>query len=359
MRGIYNMKKKAVCLCLTAAVLLGLVGCGNEKEPPVTIAVVTDGENVDDLAVNQAIWQAVQAYGEKSGERTGYYVPEDEGGAALEQAMDEAVEKGAEVIICHGEAAETAVYEAQREYRDVRFLMFDGEPHAEGSERARLRGNTRCILFNKEEAGFLAGYAAVKEGYTSLAYYGGADQERAQEYGAGFLQGAQNAASEMKLEKGAVRIQYEERGTDEVSPEFMTEVQQKYQDGCQAVFTDGGGFEPIVRRSAEITGGKVIGVVTDESLKSTTVVISAENKYEEILTEELEKIRSEEFKGGKTTVLGIQEDAIALTTDTSQMQNFNEEQNQQITEQFKTNKITLQGTKLLKDTGNLKQLEIE
>ena len=149
MRGIYNMKKKAVCLCLTAAVLLGLVGCGNEKEPPVTIAVVTDGENVDDLAVNQAIWQAVQAYGEKSGERTGYYVPEDEGGAALEQAMDEAVEKGAEVIICHGEAAETAVYEAQREYRDVRFLMFDGEPHAEGSERARLRGNTRCILFEQ------------------------------------------------------------------------------------------------------------------------------------------------------------------------------------------------------------------
>lgn len=41
------------------------------------------------------------------------------------------------------------------------------------------------------------------------------------------------------------------------------------------------------------------------------------------------------------------------------MQNFNEEQNQKITKQFKTNKITLQGTKLLKDTGTLKQLEIE
>ena len=88
-------------------------------------------------------------------------------------------------------------------------------------------------------------------------------------------------------------------------------------------------------------------------------MISAENKYEEILTEELEKIKNEEFKGGKTTVLGIQEDAVGLTTDTSQMQNFNEEQNQKITKQFKTNKITLQGTKLLKDTGNLKQLQIE
>lgn len=359
MRGIYNMKKKAVCLCFAAAVLFGLGGCGKEKEPPVTIAVVTDGESVDDLGVNQAIWQAVQAYGETSGEQTGYYIPEDESGAAVEQAMDEAVEKGAEVIICHGEAAEAAVYEAQREYRDVRFLMFDGEPHAEKSERATLRGNTRCILFENEEAGFLAGYAAVKEGYTSLAYYGGADEERAKEYGAGFLQGAQTAASEMELEKGAVRIQYEERGTDAVSPEFLTEVQQKYQNGCEAVFTDGGSFEPIVRKAAETTGGKVIGIVTDESQKSTAAVISAENKYEEILTEELEKIKNEEFKGGKTTVLGIQEDAVGLTTDTSQMQNFNEEQNQKITKQFKTNKITLQGTKLLKDTGTLKQLEIE
>lgn len=137
----------------------------------------------------------------------------------------------------------------------------------------------------------------------------------------------------------------------EGSAEFLTEVQQKYQNGCEAIFTDGGSFEPIVRKAAETTGGKVIGIVTDESQKSTAAVISAENKYEEILTEELEKIKNEEFKGGKTTVLGIQEDAVGLTTDTSQMQNFNEEQNQKITKQFKTNKITLQGTKLLKDTA--------
>ena len=78
------MKKKAVCLCFAAAVLFGLGGCGKEKEPPVTIAVVTDGESVDDLGVNQAIWQAVQAYGETPGEQTGYYIPEDESGAAVE-----------------------------------------------------------------------------------------------------------------------------------------------------------------------------------------------------------------------------------------------------------------------------------
>ena len=163
------MKKRGLCLC-AAAVLLGICGCGRETELPVTLAVVTDGGSTEDQAVNQAVWQTVQAYGEETGEETGCYVPEDKSASACRDAIDEAVKKGAEVVVCHGEEAGAAVYEAQREYRDVRFLLLDAEPHAGGSDRARLRGNTRCILFDREEAGFLAGYAAVREGYTSLAY---------------------------------------------------------------------------------------------------------------------------------------------------------------------------------------------
>ena len=56
------MKKKRFCLCLAAAAMFGLYGCSSQSEPPVTIAVVTDGGNVDDLAINQTIWQAVQSY---------------------------------------------------------------------------------------------------------------------------------------------------------------------------------------------------------------------------------------------------------------------------------------------------------
>lgn len=98
-----------------------------------------------------------------------------------------------------------------------------------------------------------------------------------------------------KEQSGSIR----RTGTDAVSPEFLTEVQQKYQNGCEAIFTDGGSFEPIVRKAAETTGGKVIGIVTDESQKSTAAVISAENKYEEILTEELEKIKTKNSKEEK------------------------------------------------------------
>lgn len=359
LRGIIYMKKKIFAMCLAAVVLAAAAGgCGKEKEPPVTIAVVTDGGNADDMTANQALWQAASGWGDKNKEKSGCYVPEDGSREACEDAIETAVKKGAEVILCHGEEAAAAVYSAQRQYRDVRFLVFDASPHKDGKEKPGLRGNTRSILFNHEEAGFLAGYAAVKEGYRDLAYYGGEDTGKAKEYGAGFLEGAQAAAKEDKLSDGAVKIRYEERNDDGVSPQFMNEVEELYRNGCQAIFTDGGGFEPIVRRAAEITGGHVIGVRTDESQKSFTVVISAENRYDEIVKRELDQIRDGEFEGGKTVTFGTAEGGTGLTVDTMQMQNFTKEQAEAAEKKLADGGFKLRGTEILKKKDSLKALDI-
>ena len=353
------MKRKSLAVCLAAVLLAAAFGgCGKEKEPPVTVAVITDGGSADDKTVNQALFEAANAWGEKNKEKTGCYVPKDKSKEASAAAIEDAVKKGAETILCHGKAAAAAVYDAQREYRDVRFLVFDASPHKKGQEKPKLRGNTKSILFDHEEAGFLAGYAAVCEGYVNLAYYGGADTKRAKEYGAGFLQGAQAAAEEEKLGDGAVKIRYEERKDDSVSPEFMNEAEALYRNGCQAVFTDGGGFEPIVRRAAEITGGRVIGVVTDESLKSSSVVISAENRYDEVVTEELNRIRQGEFDGGKVVTLGTPDGGTGLTVDTMQMQNFTKEQAAAVEKKLSDGDFELKGTGILKKKDTLKALEI-
>lgn len=353
------MKKKYWGLCLTAAFFMFVfAGCQKEKEPPVTVAVVTDGAGVDDQAVNQEIWQAASAWGEENGEQTGYYIPEEESVSACLKAIGTAVEKGADIVLCHGETAGAAVYQAQREYRNVKFLLFDAEPHKEGSEKEKIRGNTRSILFDREEAGFLAGYAAVKEGYTSLAYYGGADTGKSREYGAGFLQGAETAAEEDKLGDGTVAVRYLERDTDAVSPEFMTEIEEQYRSGCQAVFTDGSSFEPVVRKAAELTGGHIIGVVTDESRKSSSVVISAENRYDEIVTKELKQNQSDHFEGGQTVTLGVADQAVGLTTDTMQLQKFTKEQENKMISKLEKKETTLKGTGILKKKDTLKALKI-
>ena len=52
------------------------------------------------------------------------------------------------------------------------------------------------VVFAEEEAGYMAGYAAVKEGYTKLGFMGGQALPSVKRYGYGFVQGAAAAAAE-------------------------------------------------------------------------------------------------------------------------------------------------------------------
>lgn len=41
------------------------------------------------------------------------------------------------------------------------------------SESGTIPENVFCVTFKEEEAGYLAGYAAVKDGFTKLGFLGG------------------------------------------------------------------------------------------------------------------------------------------------------------------------------------------
>ena len=56
------------------------------------------------------------------------------------------------------------------------------------------------MLFSEEQAGYLAGYAAVSDGYTSLGFLERIRCPGFVRYGTGFLQGAQAAAEQNGVE---------------------------------------------------------------------------------------------------------------------------------------------------------------
>ena len=60
---------------------------------------------------------------------------------------------------------------AASEYPDVKFVFIDGNPlnDANGNPLANVVG----VAFHEEQCGYLAGYAAVTEGYTKLGFTGG------------------------------------------------------------------------------------------------------------------------------------------------------------------------------------------
>ena len=161
--------KWALCLGVVSLLLLG--GCGKEKTEPVDLVLVTDGSEVASDAVYQSAWNGLAQYGDESGLKYEASVPAGRTTEDYENTIKEAAQKGASVIVCAGTSMSRAVYDAQRDWKDVRFLLLEAEPVSE-SGRSRLRGNTESLEIDVSEAGYLAGYAAVQAGYTHLGYIG-------------------------------------------------------------------------------------------------------------------------------------------------------------------------------------------
>ena len=188
--------KWALCLGVVSLLLLG--GCGKEKTEPVDLVLVTDGSEVASDAVYQSAWNGLAQYGDESGLKYEASVPAGRTTEDYENTIKEAAQKGASVIVCAGTSMSRAVYDAQRDWKDVRFLLLEAEPVSE-SGRSRLRGNTESLEIDVSEAGYLAGYAAVQAGYTHLGYIGQKNEENGTKYGTGYALGAEAAAADLGL----------------------------------------------------------------------------------------------------------------------------------------------------------------
>ena len=133
----------------------------------------------------QSAWNGLAQYGDESGLKYEASVPAGRTTEDYENTIKEAAQKGASVIVCAGTSMSRAVYDAQRDWKDVRFLLLEAEPVSE-SGRSRLRGNTESLEIDVSEAGYLAGYAAVQAGYTHLGYIGQKNEENGTKYGTGY-----------------------------------------------------------------------------------------------------------------------------------------------------------------------------
>ena len=90
-----------------------------------------------------------------------------------ETLIRQAVSEGANTIVCVGYLYGPALAWAATEYPDVHFIAVDVNGFDINSEDGTIPENVFCVTFKEEEAGYLAGYAAVKDGFTKLGFLGG------------------------------------------------------------------------------------------------------------------------------------------------------------------------------------------
>lgn len=286
------------------------------------VAFVTDVGQLKDKSFNQGTYDGVKLYAAANGLSYKYYQPANGDQATDDDrydAMKAAVEAGAEVVVCAGYLQEAALRRAAIEFPEVPFVFIDGYPLTEDPENpdAAVLANVAGIAFQEEQAGYLAGYAAVKDGFTKLGFSGGGGgtNDACCRFGYGYVQGANAAASELGITVD-MNYSWEYGATFQASTELQTMISGWYANGTEIVFACGGSMFQSISAAASANDGYVIGVDVDQSGESDAVVTSAMKGLSDAVQWAVAKVYDDTFSeiGGTATSLGVKDNAVELPT---------------------------------------------
>lgn len=320
----------ALVLALAGALFVGCEtkpGTGTEApgDAPETVpaphfdgkvALVTDLGPAEDNSFNQAAWDGVKRACEAYGVAYGCYEPAADSIDHRVEAIEAAVSEGNNVLVLAGYLYGEALLRVQDQYPDVWFLAvdvcadhltYDYVTYYDPSP------NALCITFEEDQAGYLAGYAAVADGCTRLGFHGSYAVPSVIRYGYGFLQGANDAAEEMGIaDQISVRYAYENCFCDAVK----NRLDGWFADGTEVVFTGGGSVFTIAVEIAGSHGGKVICSDLDRHSYDDCILTSAMKRMDVAVEEILTDLFRGDWEGGQVRNLSLQDgDYIGLPTD--------------------------------------------
>ena len=330
------MKKRVMSLLLVAVMAISMfAACGGSDNNAdagsaagYEIALVTDKGNIDDKSFNQGSWEGVVAFAEANNISHQYYKPEEASDEGYLNAISLAVDGGAKVVVCPGYLFEVAVFNAQTMFPDVKFILLDGEPHTADYATYQTESNVACVMYAEEEAGYLAGYAAVMEGMRTLGFEGGMAVPAVIAFGQGYLQGIEAAATELGLEDGSVKVFYHYTGDFAETDANKATAKAMFESGAEVIFGCGGSVGKSVFSAAAEANGKTIGVDVNQKADSETVITSAMKGLGASVTAVLESIYADSFDtyGGKTTFFSAANNGVSLPDDYERFTTFTKEQ---------------------------------
>ena len=284
------MKKRIFAVMMAATMVFSLVGCGSkapandgatagasseakadgadatEATADFKVAMVTDYGDITDQSFNQSTYEACQAFCNENKIDFTYYKPEGDSTAERVAMIDKAVADGYNVVVMPGYAFAEAITETAETYPEVKFVALDvSEYDLEGDSsdfNSETYPNVFSAVYQEELPGYMAGYAAVKMGFTKLGFLGGMAVPAVIRYGYGFVQGADAAAKETGA---SVELNYAYGNQFYGDADITAAMDTWYQGGTEVVFACGGGIFTSAAEAAAKVDGKVIGVDVDQA----------------------------------------------------------------------------------------------
>ena len=277
--------KKILALVLALCMVFALCACGNTpadgnkpaeeskapeaaesstpaapEAPAYKVAMITDYGDITDQSFNQTTYEGCKEFCEANGVDFKYYKPAGDSTAERVAMVDAAVADGYNVVVMPGYAFGETITQVADLYPDVKFIALDVSQGDLGDYQ--LPENVTCAVYQEELCGYMAGYAAVKLGYTKLGFLGGMAVPAVVRYGYGFVQGADAAATELGAD---VTLNYVYGNQFSGDADITAYMDTWYANGTEVVFACGGGIYISAAEAAAKVGGKVIGVDVDQA----------------------------------------------------------------------------------------------
>ena len=277
--------KKFLAMLLVFATALTLFACGGtateEAGSDYRVAMVTGLGDITDQSFNQATWEALEQFSADYSADIQYFMPTSDDNAARIAATERAIAAGYDVIVFPGYTHGATIAEISESYPDVKFIALDvaagdiletavsnkGQTYDYNPDNWNLTDyaymdNVYCATYQEQVSGYMAGYAAVKLGYTKLGYLGGMAVPSVTRFGYGFIQGADAAAQELGI---TVDMKYAYANQFYADPDITAVMDTWYNEGTEVVFSCGAAVWTSVAEAAKKVGGKMIGVDVDQA----------------------------------------------------------------------------------------------
>ena len=331
--------RKILTVLLSLSMILAMCACGlspsSGGDDPVSVvstdqgyvkaAVISAYGDISDQGYNQTVYEVCRDFCDDNHIDFGFYKSEENSTEAHLSAIATAVSEGCNLLIIPGSSFSRAVIEASELYPEVKFVAldvskadllvsalgdkYDGNPDPWTVTDFYHWENVTCGDFQEELAGFMAGYASVKMGFSSLGFIG-TDSESSRRYGNGFVQGADCAVGDSGAE---VSVHYA-TFNDIIGTEALTSaVSGWYENGTELVMVSDGSLYTSVGEAAKKHNGKIIGANCDQAStidkkygNGVTITSAAKNiggYLENVLTAVVEN-RWEDL-AGRTDVMGL------------------------------------------------------
>lgn len=269
--------KRIILLVISIILLIFFAYFGKSKAQKVSkdtmrIAVITGTEGIADQSYNQTCYETLTQWSKENNCDFTYFKATGSNDTTRISAINAAVQNGYNVLVITGFSFAYPVVKCSELHKNIKFISLDiseddfmAAAKLLGKKDFKLPSNVYSANYKEEISGFLAGYAAVKEGSRHPGFLGGIGVPSVIRFGYGYLQGINLAAKEIGA-SNKVTVEYVYGGQFYADQQITAAMEGWVNTrGVDVIFPCGGGIWTSAAEAAVHSKTKIIGVDVDQS----------------------------------------------------------------------------------------------